>query len=56
LAKNPTLILIEANGSPLLNAPRQQFPQRVREAIISRFSLTRTEDGFEFWMPPSGNP
>jgi hypothetical protein len=56
LAKNPTLILIEANGSPLLNAPRQQFLQRVRKAISSRFSLTRTEDGFEFWIPPPGNP
>jgi hypothetical protein len=54
LAQKPTLILIDVDDSPLLDAPRRQFQHRIREAISAHFSLTKTQDGFEFWTPSSG--
>jgi hypothetical protein len=54
LAQKPTLILLDIDASPLLDAPRRQFQHRVREAISGHFSLTKTQDGFEFWTPSSG--
>jgi hypothetical protein len=47
--RHPSLILIESDDSPLLDAPRRAFLHRVRDAIMPNFWLATTKDGLEFW-------
>jgi hypothetical protein len=48
--RNPSLILIESNDSPLLDAPRREFLHRVRDATTSNFRLANAKNGLEFWL------
>jgi hypothetical protein len=44
-----SLILVESDGSPLLDAPRREFLHRIRDAITPKFRLATTKSGLEFW-------
>ena len=49
--RHPSLILIESDDSPLLDAPRREFLHRVRDAITPNFRLATAKNGLEFWSP-----
>src|SRR5262249_47153076 len=42
--RGPSLILVESNDSPLLDAPRREFFERVRDAITSKYTLATTKN------------
>jgi hypothetical protein len=48
--RKPSLISIESDDSPLLDAPRREFSHRVRDAITPNFRLANAKNGLEFWL------